>query len=80
MHHVNQIFLPFDIPQGSAIIYGNLTATIDFIGLYNHWWPSLVLSMLQVLFIYLHRWMFYELAFEFQVIVNIIANVILMGM
>ena len=80
LHNVNQIFLPFDIPQGSMIVLTNLTATIDFIGLYNHWWPSLALSMLQVVFIYLSRWMFYDLAIDFQVVVDIISNVLFVGM
>lgn len=80
IHHVNEMFLPFDIPEASGSVLRIVTGFVDFIGCYFHWWPSLILSMLQMLLNSLGRVMFFEMPLDSDTLVKTIINMMFAGL
>ena len=78
-HHVNEMFLPYDIPEASASVLKIAIGLIDFTGCYFHWWPSLILSMLQMLLGSLGRVIFFEMPLDSDAIVKTIINMMSAG-
>lgn len=78
-HHVNEMLLPYDIPEASSNILRIITGVVDFIACYFHWWPALILSMLNMFLSSLGRAMFYEMPFDSEAIIKTIVNMILVG-